>query len=59
MKLFMVLLLLSAFCYAAPQPGDVFREYTWWKTDGDAGGALRVGGREGTTDWGTEIVNDQ
>jgi hypothetical protein len=30
-----------------PQPGDVFREYLWTNTDGDAGGALRVGGRVG------------
>ena len=32
---------------AQPKPGDVFREYLWTKTDGDAGGALRVGGRLG------------
>ena len=28
-----------------PQPGDVFREYVWTNQGGDAGGALRVGGR--------------
>lgn len=28
-----------------PQPGDVFREYLWTHTTGDAGGSLRVGGR--------------
>lgn len=28
-----------------PQPGDVFREYRWTHAGGDAGGALRVGGR--------------
>ena len=32
---------------AQPVPGDVFREYTWYKQDGDAGAALRVGGRVG------------
>ncbi|UCG55701.1 MAG: hypothetical protein JSU70_12620 [Phycisphaerales bacterium] len=32
---------------AGPAPGDVFREYTWYKEGGDAGGALRVGGRIG------------
>jgi hypothetical protein len=32
---------------AQPKPGDVFREYRWTKADGDAGGALRVGGRLG------------
>ncbi|MBM4089749.1 MAG: hypothetical protein FJ276_10020, partial [Planctomycetes bacterium] len=30
-----------------PQPGDVFREYLWTNAGGDAGGALRVGGRVG------------
>jgi hypothetical protein len=30
-----------------PQPGDVFREYLWTNVSGDAGGALRVGGRVG------------
>lgn len=30
---------------AAPQPGDLFREYRWTKEGGDAGGSLRVGGR--------------
>ena len=42
---------------AQPGPGDVYREYLWWKRSGDAGGALRVGGREGTTDWGTTVVD--
>jgi hypothetical protein len=31
---------------AGPVPGDVFREYTWWNEQGDAGGSLRVGGKE-------------
>ena len=30
-----------------PEPGDVFREYLWTNEGGDAGGALRVGGRVG------------
>ena len=33
--------------FAQPVPGDVFREYMWYNKDGDAGGALRVGGRIG------------
>jgi hypothetical protein len=28
-----------------PEPGAVFREYLWTNSDGDAGGALRVGGK--------------
>jgi hypothetical protein len=32
---------------AAPQPGDVFREYRWTNDGGDAGGSLRVGGKVG------------
>ena len=32
---------------ARPVPGDVFREYMWYKEGGDAGGALRIGGRVG------------
>ena len=43
---------------AQPSPGDLFREYTWYQVSGDAGQALRVGGREGTTDWNTDIVGD-
>jgi hypothetical protein len=39
------LLLLATACLGEPQPGDVFREYHWTNTAGDAGGALRVGGR--------------
>ena len=33
--------------YAQPEPGDVFREYRWSNIHGDAGGALRVGGKNG------------
>lgn len=43
--------------WSQPQPGDVFREYRWFKKDGDAGQSLRVGGREGTTNWNTSIVD--
>jgi hypothetical protein len=43
---------------AQPSPGDVFREYKWFKENGDAGGALRVGGKEGTTDWNTQIIGE-
>jgi hypothetical protein len=37
----------SATLFAQPQPGDVYREYRWTNAGGDAGGALRVGGRVG------------
>ena len=33
--------------WCQPEPGDVFREYTWFNEKGDAGRALRVGGRLG------------
>ncbi|UCC98939.1 MAG: hypothetical protein JSW66_03445, partial [Phycisphaerales bacterium] len=33
--------------FSQPGPGDVFREYVWYKEDGDAGRSLRVGGRVG------------
>ena len=45
-----VVVAMGTFCpalVAEPAPGDVFREYTWYKQDGDAGQALRVGGRVG------------
>ena len=32
---------------ASPGPGDVFREYRWYHETGDAGQALRVGGKQG------------
>lgn len=32
---------------AQPRSGDVFREYRWTNTEGDAGGSLRVGGKVG------------
>ena len=33
--------------FSQPVPGDVFREYMWYNKDGDAGEALRVGGKVG------------
>ncbi len=32
---------------AQPGPGDVFREYRWFHEKGDAGQAIRVGGKKG------------
>ncbi|MBD3185172.1 hypothetical protein GF312_23025 [Candidatus Poribacteria bacterium] len=29
-----------------PESGDVFREYIWYKENGDAGGSLRIGGNK-------------
>jgi hypothetical protein len=44
-----------------PTPGDVFREYLWWNEQGDAGGSLRVGGKEGQEHpdrgWAHDYVN--
>ena len=34
---------------AEPQPGDLFREYTYTNAAGDAGGAIRVGGKKGVS----------
>jgi len=45
----------------APAPGDVFREYLWWNEKGDAGGSLRVGGRQGDEypdrGWAHDYIN--
>jgi len=38
---------LAQVALSSPVPGDVFREYRWYKEDGDAGQALRVGGKQG------------
>jgi hypothetical protein len=43
----LVLFAVQTRVFARPVPGDVFREYTWWNENGDAGGALRVGGQHG------------
>lgn len=45
-------ILLVSICFvgvttSAPEPGDVFREYMWFNEKGDAGQALRVGGKRG------------
>ncbi|OHB66182.1 MAG: hypothetical protein A2Y77_04630 [Planctomycetes bacterium RBG_13_62_9] len=44
-----------------PVPGDVFREYMWWNEKGDAGGSLRVGGKQGETHpdrgWAHDYIN--
>ena len=42
-----VLVMPALDAFSQPAPGDVFREYMWYKEDGDAGGSLRVGGRIG------------
>ena len=34
---------------AEPTPGDLFREYTFTSSTGDAGGAIRVGGKKGVS----------
>lgn len=47
---------------AQPAPGDLFREYRYTNVDGDAGGAIRVGGKQGVSypDRGSDFdyVND-
>jgi len=47
LHLVLVCLCLSGVSVASPGPGDVFREYTWYDETGDAGQALRVGGKQG------------
>lgn len=44
-----ILFALRGSAVAEPQPGDVFREYTFTNTYGDAGGAIRVGGKKGVS----------
>ena len=39
----------AAGAYAEPQPGDLFREYTYANVEGDAGGSIRVGGKKGVS----------
>ncbi|MEN6578709.1 MAG: hypothetical protein ABFD90_20350 [Phycisphaerales bacterium] len=47
--------------WAGPVPGNVFREYVWWNEQGDAGGSLRVGGKEGEElpdrGWAHDYIN--
>ena len=56
-----VMMCLQAVAAGRPQPGDVFREYTWWNEDGDAGGSLRVGGKHGQKHpdrgWAHDYIN--
>ncbi|UCD49820.1 MAG: hypothetical protein JSW27_20110 [Phycisphaerales bacterium] len=47
LQVVLVCLSLTGFAPACPAPGDVFREYTWYAETGDAGQALRVGGKQG------------
>ncbi len=42
-----IILLLHQNLEAQPVPGDVFREYRWFHEKGDAGQAIRVGGKQG------------
>jgi len=42
-----LVLLVQSTTIADPVPGDVFREYMWYKAEGNAGQALRVGGKHG------------
>jgi hypothetical protein len=42
-----IILLLHQNLGAQPVPGDVFREYRWFHEEGDAGQAIRVGGKQG------------
>jgi len=46
-QMMLVCFYLSGVAVASPVPGDVFREYTWYDETGDAGQALRVGGKQG------------
>jgi hypothetical protein len=39
------LLILSGLLLAQPEPGDLFKEFSWYNEPGDCQGALRVGGR--------------
>jgi hypothetical protein len=43
----LVVVLLGQVLGAQPGPGDVFREYRWFHEKGDAGQAIRVGGKRG------------
>ena len=43
----LTLCLVCPGAWSQPEPGDTFREYVWFNEKGDAGRALRVGGRLG------------
>lgn len=57
----LVLMVLPAVGFSRPVPGDVFREYMWWNEKGDAGGSLRVGGKQGEEHpdrgWAHDYIN--
>ena len=44
-----LLLFFTTIALAEPKPGDLFREYTYANTYGDAGGSIRVGGKQGVS----------
>jgi hypothetical protein len=44
-SILLIVLAGMALAVAGPVPGDIFREYKWTNSGGDAGGALRVGGQ--------------
>jgi hypothetical protein len=49
-KLMCGLIFIICYCQclaAQPAPGDLFREYRWFYEKGDAGQAIRVGGKQG------------
>ena len=49
-RVYVVWLVVFWVCHevpAQPGPGDVFREYRWFHEEGDAGQAIRVGGKRG------------
>jgi len=48
-----ILLFMFIQLNAQPQPEDLFREYIWYNKGGDAGEALRVGGR---LDYGGDFI---
>lgn len=55
LPIIILMLCTTQFLWSQPQPGDVFREYRWYNASGDAGCSVRVGGREGRTNWNTSI----
>jgi hypothetical protein len=42
-----IIMFFSQSILAQPAPGDLFREYRWFYEKGDAGQAIRVGGKQG------------
>lgn len=56
-----IVTIVQGITYAQPIPGDVFREYLWFNEKGDAGQALRVGGKHGQEHpdrgWAHDYIN--